>query len=192
MTSPAAGTKLKVFISYSRRDLAFADQLVAVLELHGYVPTIDRKGIHGAERWEERLGQLILGADIVVFVLSPNSAASEICAWEVEEATRRGKRIIPVLCRPLEGRQPHPHLRDLNYIYFYPEKDMPGSGFGTGQVQLIEALSVDIEWLREHTRLEELAARWDANTRPADQLLRGSSCPPIRAGAIAARPMRRS
>ena len=29
-------------------------------------------------------------------------------------------------------------------------------------VHVIEALSVDIEWLREHTRLEELAARWDA------------------------------
>ena len=174
MTSPAAGTKPKVFISYSRQDLAFADQLVAVLEWQGFLPIIDRKGIYGAERWEERLGQLILEADIVVFVLSPDSAASEVCAWEVEKAAGRGKRIIPVLCRPLEGTQPHPRLRDLNYIYFYPEKDMPGSGFGTGQVRLIEALSVDIDWLREHTRLEELAARWDANSRPADQLLRGS------------------
>jgi hypothetical protein len=59
-TSPAAGKKLKVFISYSRQDLAFADQLIAVLELHGYLPAIDRKGIHGAERWEERLGQLMI------------------------------------------------------------------------------------------------------------------------------------
>ena len=65
------GSKLKVFISYSRHDLEFADQLVAVLELQGFVPIIDRKGIHGAEKWEERLGQLILEADIVVFVLSP-------------------------------------------------------------------------------------------------------------------------
>ena len=50
----------------------------------------------------------------------------------------------------------------------------PGSGFGTGQVRLIEALSVDIGWLREHTRLEELAQRWDSDRRPTDQLLRGS------------------
>jgi hypothetical protein len=93
-TGANAASKLKVFISYSRRDLAFADQLVAVLELQGFVPTIDRKGIHGAEKWEERLGQLILEADVVVFVLSPDSAASDVCAWEVEEATRRGKRIV--------------------------------------------------------------------------------------------------
>ncbi len=79
-----------------------------------------------------------------------------------------------MLSCPLEGQQPHGRLRDLNYIYFYPEKDTPGSGFGTGLTRLVEALSVDIAWLREHTRLEELAARWDANARVADLLLRGS------------------
>jgi len=30
----------------------------------------------------------------VVFMLSPASARSEICAWEVEEAARLGKRIL--------------------------------------------------------------------------------------------------
>lgn len=47
--------KLGVFISYSRDDIAFADQLVATLELAGFAPTIDRVGIHGAENWEEKL-----------------------------------------------------------------------------------------------------------------------------------------
>jgi TIR domain len=169
-----AENKLKVFISYSRRDLDFADQLAAVLEWLRFRTIIDRKGIHGAEKWEERLGQLILESDIVVFVLSPASAASDVCAWEVEEATRRGKRIIPVLCRPLEGQQPHRRLRDLNYIHFYADKDVPGSGFGTGQVRLVEALSVDVAWLREHTRLEELAARWERDGRTSDLLVRGS------------------
>lgn len=169
-----ADDKLKVFISYSRRDLDFADQLVAVLEWLRFRPIIDRKGIHGAEKWEERLGQLILESDSVVFVLSPDSAASKVCGWEVEEAARRGKRIIPVLCRPLEGQQPHPRLRDLNYIHFYADKNVPGSGFGTGQVRLVEALSVDVSWLREHTRLEELAARWERDGRPLDLLARGS------------------
>src|SRR5262245_43977695 len=159
MRDSDGGQKLKVFISYSRRDLAFADQLVAVLEWQGFQPIIDRKGIHGAEKWEQRLGQLILESNIVVFVLSPDSAASDVCAWEVERAVERGKPIVPVLCYPLDGKQPHRHLRDLNYIHFYEEPSVPGSGFGTGQVRLIEALSVDVAWLREHTRLEELAAR---------------------------------
>lgn len=169
------GSKLRVFISYSRQDLEFADQLVAVLELYGFLTSVDRKGIHGAEKWEERLGQLILEADVVVFVLSPDSAISDVCVWEVEEAHRRGKRIVPVLCKPLDDAQPPERLRDLNYIFFYSEKDQPGSGFGTGQARLVDALSVDVDWLREHTRLEELAARWNVNGQPTDQLVvRGS------------------
>jgi len=103
-TMPAArraGEKLSVFISYSRDDLAFADQLFAALKLYGFDPTIDRHGISGGEAWQERLGALILEADTVVFVLSPSSARSEMCAWEVEEATRLGKRILPVLPQAL-------------------------------------------------------------------------------------------
>jgi hypothetical protein len=124
--------KLKVFVSYCRRDIDFADQLVAVLKAQGFRIAIDREGIYGAERWEERLGQLILESDVVVFVLSPDSARSDICAWEVEEALRRGKRIIPVLCRSLEGAQPHVRLRDLNYIYHLSlcRADCAGLGLG--------------------------------------------------------------
>jgi hypothetical protein len=92
-------------LHYSRTgDLDLADQLVAVLEWQRFHILIDRKGIHGAEDWKERLGQLILESDTVVFLLSPDSAESDICAWEVEEAARRRKRIIPALCRPLDGK----------------------------------------------------------------------------------------
>jgi len=84
------GDKLNVFISYSRDDLVFADQLDAALGLGGFETTIDRHGISGGEDWKKRLGALIRDADTVVFVLSPSSARSDICAWEVEEAVRLG------------------------------------------------------------------------------------------------------
>src|SRR4051812_41894616 len=93
---PAKAERLKVFVSYSRDDLDFADQLVAVLEICGFEAAIDRHDIKGGEQWEQRLGALILWADTVVFVLSPSSARSSTCAWEVEEASRSGKRILPV------------------------------------------------------------------------------------------------
>jgi hypothetical protein len=124
--------KLRVFISYSREDLDFADQLAAALDFSGFECLIDREGISGGEDWKRRLGNLISEADTVVFVLSPDSARSEICDWEVEEAARLNKRILPANCRPLEGVNPPPRLRDLNYIFFYKEPTVPGSGFGTG------------------------------------------------------------
>jgi hypothetical protein len=111
--------KLRVFISYSRDDLEFADQLDAALNACGFECVIDRHGISGGEDWKRRLGNLIREADTVVFVLTPTSARSEICAWDPEEAERLGKRILPVIQRPLEGASPPPQLRERNYIFFY-------------------------------------------------------------------------
>jgi len=177
------GDKLNVFISYSRDDLVFADQLDAALGLGGFETTIDRHGISGGEDWKKRLGALIRDADTVVFVLSPSSARSDICAWEVEEAVRLGKRIIPVLCCPLEGASPPQHLTDLNYIFFYAEPKSPGSGFGTGLVRLTAALNTDLDWLREHTRYLQRASEWDAGGRAANRLLSGSDIATAKAWA---------
>jgi hypothetical protein len=174
-SAPPEGSKLSVFISYSRDDLAFADQLAAGLTLGGFEPTIDRSGISGGEDWKLRLGALIRNAETVVFVLSPASAQSPICKWEVEEAVRLGKRIIPVPCRPLEGVAAPPQLAGLNYIFFYDEPRSPGSGFGTGLVRLVSALNTDVEWLHEHTRLLQRASEWQAAGRAESRLLFGDS-----------------
>jgi WD40 repeat protein len=166
--------KLHVFISYSRDDLGFADQLAAGLRVGGVDPTIDRQGISGGEDWRSRLGSLIRDAETVVFVLSPSSARSETCAWEVEEAARLGKRIVPVVCRPLENAVAPPRLQNLNYVFFYAEPKSPGSGFGSGLEHLAAALNTDIDWLREHTRYLQRATEWDAGGRPENRLLSGA------------------
>jgi TPR repeat protein len=177
--------KLRVFISYSREDLNFADQLDAALSTYGFECLVDRHGISGGEDWKRRLGNLISEADTIVFVLSPSSARSEICDWEVEEASRLNKRILPVNCRPLEGVSPPPRLRELNYIFFYEEPKVTGSGFGTGLASLITALNTDFDWLREHTRYLQRAIEWDTGGRPANRLLSGNDI--LEAKAWAAR-----
>ena len=180
---PPERGKLRVFISYSRDDLKFADQLDAALDTYGFECLIDRHGISGGEDWKRRLGKLISEADTVVFVLSPNSARSEICDWEVEEAARLNKRILPVICRPLEGANPPARLRDRNYIFFYDEPKLPGSGFGTGLANLIAALNTDFDWLREHTRYLQRATEWDSRGRPANRLLSGDDIAEAKAWA---------
>lgn len=179
--SPEAG-KLKVFVSYSRKDsLTFADQLVAALETCGFETLIDRHAISAGEEWKARLGALILAADTVVFVLSPGAAASAICAWEVEETARLRKRLIPIVCMPLVSGSAPQRLADLNYIFFYPEEKTPGSGFGTGIAKLVLVLNADRDWIREHTKLGERAAEWDARGRPGHRLLTGSDITEARA-----------
>src|SRR5262249_36611089 len=95
--------------------------------------------------------------------------------WEAEEAERLGKRIIPVIWRPLEGARPPPQLRERNYIFFYADPEAaPGAGFGTGLAKLVAALNTDFEWLREHTRYLQRATEWDRGGRPANRLLSGN------------------
>jgi hypothetical protein len=163
--------KLNVFISYSRDDLTFADQLHAALPAFSFDVTIDRENIPGGDAWKKRLGVLIRDADSVVFVLSPSSARSPTCAWEVDEAVSLGKRIFPVLSRPLEGATPPPQLADLNYIYCYPEPNFPGSGFGKGLADLASALNTDPDWVLEHTRYLRLAKEWEEVRKPSDRRL---------------------
>lgn len=180
-SKPASG--LTVFISYARDDLEFADQLDAALCMAGFTTLIDRQGILGGEDWRQRLTALIRDADTIVFVLSPSSAVSAVCAWEVEEAARLNKRILPVLCRSLSGAVPPPRLAQLNFVHFYQEPRAPGSGFGVGLAGLVRALQTDLVWLREHTRLLQRATEWDAVDRLATRLLSGADVAAAKAWA---------
>jgi hypothetical protein len=174
MTDVGASHKAKVFISYSRDDIDFADQLVAALEGTGFDPLIDRHSIPGGEDWKAQLRHMIVEADSVVFVLSPRSAASKLCAWEVEEADQLNKRLIPILCASLDGVSVPPRLANLNYIYyFYAEPKVSGSGFGSGLARLLEALNTDLDWIRDHTRLGALSERWQTRRKDVALLLRG-------------------
>ena len=161
--------KLKIFISYSRADTPFADEIVAGLEFDGgFDVMIDRHDIHEGEEWKSRLGALIAAADTIVFILSQRSAASPICRWEVDHAKHLSKRIIPVQAEALGGTAAPDALAALNYVRFDE-----GRSFMAGLTGLRRALKTDIDWLREHTRLLTRAQEWDAANRVDNRLLSG-------------------
>lgn len=172
--------QLRIFLSYSRKDLEFADQIAIALEALGHEVLIDRTGIHAAENWQHRLGEMIAEADTIVFLLSPSSVSSDVCNWEVERASELNKRMIPSLISPLVERSPHPQLQSLNYIRFFSDPSLPGSGWGAGLAQLSAALTVNVEWIREHTRLTGLARRWEVGGQQPDLLVRGSEIVALR------------
>ena len=171
----------RIFISYARSDgTQLAEELVAGLEVAGFRPFLDRHDIAAAEDWESRLGALILGADTVVFILSPAAVKSERCAWEVECATELGKRLIPIQAVPVAEADVPERLRRLNYIEF-----RTGQSFARPLGELVRSLRQDVAWIREHTRLSEAAARWQARnpatTAAGDLLLRGDGLVDTRA-----------
>lgn len=165
----AAEQSLKVFVSYSRSDAAFAADLVLGLTACGFEAYIDREDIAAGEVWENRLEGLIAEADTIVYVLSPESVASKHCSWELQKSIALSKRVLPVVWRPVDDAATPNDLRKLNYIFFSGE----GRTFASGLAELAQALRVDISWIREHTRLGELAGRWSARGRSEALLLRG-------------------
>ncbi len=162
-------TRIKVFVSYSRADKAFASDLVLGLAACGFAPYIDRQDIAAGEDWEKRLAGLITEADTVVYVISPDSLNSENCAQEFRQALALQKRILPVVWRPVDDAAAPPELKRLNYTFFSGE----GRTFAAGLADLAEAMRTDIDWIREHTRLSEIARRWSSRNRSAELLLRG-------------------
>src|SRR5262245_15240427 len=157
-----AGEKLKVFISYSRKDSAeFVDDLVVGLEDRGFAPILDRHDIKPGEPWEARLGGLIEESDTVVFVVSPEAVKSERCVWEVDKTLALSKRLLPVIYRKPPDAEIPSKLSERQFVRFDT-----GTGVMRPLRELAEALRVDLDWIRDHTRLGELATRWDRRGRP--------------------------
>ncbi len=163
--APDRQPKAKIFISYSRKDMAFADRLEAALNACGFEPLIDRqdpialqdwtKGIAPFEDWWKRIESLIGKADTIVFVLSPDAVASKVALKEIDFAASLNKRFAPIVCRPVEDAAVPEALRRLNFIFF----DDPNQ-FDTGVDHLAATLQIDLDWIRKHSEYGEAARKW--------------------------------
>jgi|SRR5215211_1403167 len=113
--------KAKVFISYSRVDMAFADRLEAALKTRGFEPLIDRTEIYAFEEWWKRIEALIARADTVVFVLSPDSISSQVALKEIAFAASLNKRFAPIVYRRVADEAVPEALARLHFIFFDDE-----------------------------------------------------------------------
>ena len=165
--APRGESKATAFISYSRRDSGFADRLGVALRARGCDPFVDRNDIYPFEDWWRRIKRLIARADTVVFVLSPDAVASPVCLREVDFAASLNKRFAPIVYRPVDADTVPETLRRLNFVRFDDAAE-----FEDKVDQLAEALSTDIEWIRQQTEFGDTARRWDEAGRKRGFLLR--------------------
>ena len=155
-----APPKAKIFISYSRKDLAFVDKLDAALKAYDFDTLIDRSAIADLEDWRKRIGALIAQANDIVFVLSPDALASTECKKEVDYAVSLNKRFAPIVYRRVEDGAVPDELARINRIDFV---DAP---FEAAVDRLVKALNTDLAWVRKHTEFGEQALRWAEAGRP--------------------------
>src|SRR6186713_52953 len=103
----------QIFISYSRKDIAFARRLAGDLEKAGYVVWWDITDLRGGDDWVRVIPEAIETSDFFIVVLSPHSTVSEWVRKEYTQALSLRKRVIPLM---LETTAVPFALNTINYL----------------------------------------------------------------------------
>jgi WD40 repeat protein len=188
-----------VFISYSRKDIAFARLIQESLQQSQIDTWIDWERIPVGERWWNEICQAIENANVFMFIISKNSIGSSVCKDEIAHALKNNKRIIPIIVdnlKPEAIKEFAPDLPQFNWIIFErdhlfrieenPEvrSDKPEDSqvalpklpqFEEALGRLSKAIHTDWEWVKYHTRLQVNALLWENNQRNPSYLVRGTA-----------------
>ena len=157
------------FISYSRRDKASVQRLHDALIASDYQVWVDWEDIPASAEWMGEIKSGIGNADGFVYVISPDSVASEVCGRELSQALELNKRVVPVVVRDADMAMVPEAAAALNWVFLRDSDD-----FEAGVKTLTTALETDLEHVRTHTRIGVEATRWEQSGRDSSQLLRGS------------------
>ncbi len=101
---------MRLFVSYARVDKPYCIQIIEMLDVHEV--WYDQRLYAGQQWWKEILRRLDW-CEGFIYLLSPESVASEYCRREFELAVNLGRHIFPVLIHP-DATVP-PQIKDMQY-----------------------------------------------------------------------------
>jgi hypothetical protein len=157
----------KLFVSYSRKDSVTAHKLIEAFKSIQQDVWVDWESIPPAVDWLEQIFRGIEASDAFIFLISPDSIASEVCKVEITRAAINNKRIIPIVLRDVDPKITPDNIRKLNWT-FIRETD----NFEEGLAKVKTAIELDLDWLEEHRRLQVRSLEWHRKKDPS-LLLRG-------------------
>lgn len=98
-------THFDIFISYSSKDKAVADQVVAHIEKAGYTCWVAPRNIEGGAEYSEVIEKAILECQVFLLIFSENSAQSSWVKSELNIAFSENKYLVPykIDATPLKG-----------------------------------------------------------------------------------------
>ena len=137
-----------IFISYSRKDLDFAQKIVDALAANDLDTWIDWKSIPKGEDWEQEIYRGVEEADAFLFLISPDSVTSEMCNKEIAHAMKNGKRILPIVIRDTDTENfllenAKEEISKRNWIFCREGQD----DFDKAIAETRETVHTDYEWL---------------------------------------------
>src|SRR5512146_836813 len=109
----------QIFISYSRADRDFVDDLIRQVEEQGFDVWVDREDIGGGKDWRAAISQAISECRFFLLVLSRSSVDSRKVTQELSLADEHGRKIIPIRFQRCEiPHQMSLQLATLQWIDF--------------------------------------------------------------------------
>ena len=188
-----------VFISYSRKDIAFARLLQKSLQQNQLDIWIDWERIPVGQKWWKEICEAIASANVFMFIISKTSISSTICKNEIDEALKNNKRIIPIVVDDLKVETIKEYIPDLpqfnwiifqkDHIFKIEENETKSSNkpednevalpklpqFEEALQDLSRAIHTDWDWVKFHTQLQVDALRWKNNQQNSSYLVRGKA-----------------
>jgi len=140
------------------------------LSRRGFDTWIDWEDIPPSSEWMQEIFSAIEKADTFIIILSPKSVKSKVCGIEVEHAIKNHKRIIPIVLSGVKDQDVVKELNSINWIYF----NQPDNQFTESINKLLESIHTDLEWVKEHTRIQVRALEWELKNKDASLFLRGT------------------
>ena len=124
----------QVFISYSRKDLAFVERLEGDLRAVGLEVWYDLSGLEIGAHWGMEIQAAIRQSQYIIIVLSPNSVASEWVEREFIYASSHNLKVIPLVHKTCDLP-----LWSVNMHYI----DMQGRNYKRHFGELLKVLGVE-------------------------------------------------
>jgi hypothetical protein len=93
---------MQVFISYSRENVTFAEQLFQDLSDYDLKIWMDMHSIHHGANWDAEVQKGLDSSDLMVVLLSPASVSSQNVADEWSYFLEKNKPIVPLLIAPCD------------------------------------------------------------------------------------------
>lgn len=158
-----------VFISYSRKDKAFAEELHKKLENAQLDAWRDLNDIPGGVDWNAEIYKAIEDANAFIFIISENSIRSDNCQKELDHAVTNKKRLIPIVFQEVDREFIPQDLSSRQFIDFQTcDEEISTEALD----KLLIAIKTDWDWVNLHTGFQRRALDWTKSKKNKGSLLR--------------------
>lgn len=86
-----------IFISYSKKDVVYAEKLVNALRREGFNPWVDMNELGAGTHWQTRLEKQVKTCDAYILIMSHNARNSRWVPDELVAAKSKNRPIFPLL-----------------------------------------------------------------------------------------------